>query len=251
MQTHSLLILICLLGALICDKVGVNQKTLVEAFNTSLPFIKSFHPAPFQLSGSTLRSASLSYTELTHKNIEFKFDEYGLLHLKFVNLKGKVTGSFFASLKPIVPVKPTIKPIVKPTINPIIKPITFLPTVKSLPPKKLETANIIKKASILRKMPPIFRWSNTYTADLSNIAWEETYAVESTKKADGKYDVKFKSMTESSISYNIFRVTVSRKSKENENMVKLQIKKLNFTPLKNHLKKISGLILETLKNRLK
>jgi len=251
MQTHSLLILICLLGALICDKVGINQKTLVEAFNTSLPFIKSFHPAPFQLSGSTLRSASLSYTELTPKNIEFKFDEYGLLHLKFVNLKGKVTGSFFASLKPIVPVKPTIKPIVKPTINPIIKPITFLPTVKSLPPKKLETANIIKKASILRKMPPIFRWSNTYTADLSNIAWEETYAVESTKKADGKYDVKFKSMTESSISYNIFRVTVSRKSKENENMVKLQIKKLNFTPLKNHLKKISGLILETLKNRLK
>ena len=237
MQTHSLLILICLLGALICDKVGINQKTLVEAFNTSLPFIKSFHPAPFQLSGSTLRSASLSYTELTPKNIEFKFDEYGLLHLKFVNLKGKVTGSFFASLKPIVPVKPTIKPIVKPTINPIIKPITFLPTVKSLPPKKLETANIIKKASILRKMPPIFRWSNTYTADLSNIAWEETYAVESTKKADGKYDVKFKSMTESSISYNIFRVTVSRKSKEDENMVKLQIKNLNFTPLKNHLKK--------------
>ena len=98
---------------------------------------------------------------------------------------------------------------------------------------------------------PIFKFVNNYSADLSNIAWEETYAVESTKKADGKYDVKFKSMTESSISYNIFRVTLSRSSKENEKMVKLQIKNLNFAPLKSHLKKISGLILETLKNRLK
>ena len=62
----------------------------MEAFNTSLPFIKSFHPEPFQLTGSTLRNAKLSYTELTSKNIEFKFDEYGLLHLKFFNLKGKV-----------------------------------------------------------------------------------------------------------------------------------------------------------------
>ena len=247
MQTHSLLILICLLGALICDKVGVNQKTLVEAFNTSLPFIKSFHPAPFQLSGSTLRSASLRYTELTPKNIEFKFDEYGLLHLKFVNLKGKVTGSFSAS-RTVIP---------KPTIKPIIKAMPSLPTVKSIPVKSLitlEKVNTVKKPTILPReprIPPYFRWLNTYTADLSNIAWEETYAMESTKKADGKYDVKFKSMTESSISYNIFRVSVSRGSKEDENMVKLQIKKLNFTPLKNHLKKISGLILETLKNRLK
>ena len=218
----------------------------MEAFNTSLPFIKSFHPAPFQLSGSTLRSASLSYTELTSKNIEFKFDEYGLLHLKFVNLKGKVSGSFSASLRPIIPVPRTIKPNKK--------PLSFHETVTA-PAKSLNTLekvnNKIIKPTILPKIPPYFRLLNTYTADLSNIAWEETYAMESTKKADGKYDVKFKSMTESSISYNIFRVTVSRKSKEDENMVKLQIKNLNFTPLKNHLKKISGLILETLKNRLK
>jgi len=237
MQTHSLLILICLLGALICDKVGVNQKSLLEAFNTSLPFIKSFHPAPFHLSGSTLRSASLSYTELTPKNIEFKFDEYGLLHLKFVNLKGKITGSFSASSRKIF-------------VNPTIKPIS----VKSISANTLNTLENVKKIikpTILPRIPPYFRLLNTYTADLSNIAWEETYAMESTKKADGKYDVKFKSMTESSISYNIFRVTVSRKSKEDENMVKLQIKNLNFAPLKNHLKKISGLILETLKNRLK
>ena len=149
-------------------------------------------------------------------------------------------------MRPIIPVLRTIKPNKK--------PLSFHETVTE-PAKSLNTLekvnNKIIKPTILPRIPPYFRLLNTYTADLSNIAWEETYAVESTKKADGKYDVKFKSMTESSISYNIFRVTVSRKSKENENMVKLQIKKLNFTPLKNHLKKISGLILETLKNRLK
>ena len=255
MQTHFLLILICLIEALICDKAGVNQKSLVEAFNTSLPFIKSFHPEPFQLTGSTLRSAKLSYTELTSKNIEFKFDEYGLLHLKFVNLKGQVSGLFSSSTKPIIHVKPTtpVKPIipVKPTIS--IKPkIPVKPIITERPLKNLNpvTTNL-KKRNCFILPPPYFRLRNTYRADLSNIAWEETYAVESTKKADGKYDVKFKSMTESSISYNIFRVNVYRGTKEDEKMVKIQIKNLNFAPLKTHLKKISGLILETLKNRLK
>ena len=203
MQAYSLLILIFLLQALICDKAGINQKSLEEAFDTSLPFIKSYHPAPFKLSGSTLKTASLSYRELTANNIQFKFDEYGLLHLKFVNLKGQVSGIISGS-------------------------------------------SFTKINGIMR-----FRRLSRYRADLSNITWEETYAVESTKKADGKYDVKFKSMTESSISYNIFRVAITRGQKGEEANVKLQIKNLNFTPLKSHLKKISGLILETLKNRLK
>jgi len=240
MKAYFLLILICLLDILICDKVGINQKSLAEAFNTSLPFIKSFHPEPFQLSGSTLSSARLSYTELTTKNIEFRFDEYGLLHLKFVNLKGQVSGTFSAFLKPIIP-----KPIPVTPVKPIIPIKSASLTTKPIIPVK--SVNSIRKGGCVRR----FRWYNTYRADLSNIAWEEIYAVESTKKADGKYDVKFKSMTESSITYNIFRVILSRSSKENENMVKLQIKNLNFSPLKSHLKKISGLILETLKNRLK
>jgi hypothetical protein len=202
MQVYSLFILICLLQALICDKAGINQKSLEEAFDTSLPFIKSYHPAPFKLSGSSLKSVSLSYTELTTKNIQFKFDEFGLLHLKFVNLKGQLSGSFSAS--------------------------------STTKPKGFR-----------------FRRLSRFRADLSDITWEETYAVESTKKDDGKYDVKFKSMTETSISYKIFRVTISKAQKAEETNVKLQISKLNFTPLKSHLKKISGLILETLQNRLK
>ena len=140
----------------------------------------------------------LSYTELTTKNIEFRFDEYGLLHLKFVNLKGQVSGTFSAFLKPI-PVTP---------VNPIILIKSASLTTKPIIPVK--SVNSIRKGGCIRR----FRWYNTYRADLSNIAWEEIYAVESTKKADGKYDVKFKSMTESSITYNILSIYFIFKRKQ-------------------------------------
>ena len=58
-------------------------------------------------------------------------------------------------------------------------------------------------------------------------------------------------MSESQITYNVFRVTMLRGPKEEENNIKAQIRSLNFSPFKSHLKKMSGLILETLKNRLK
>jgi len=201
MKTFSILILFCLIHILICDKDGVTQKTLQEAFNTSLPFIKSFHPSPFTLSGSKSIRPSLSYTELNSNNIQFKFDEYGLLHLKFVNIKGKLWSS---------------------TIS-----MSYIDGKRR------------------------FRFINKFTAELDNISWEETYAVESTNRGGGKYDVKFKSMTESSISYNIFRFTMSNSSKEEQIKTKSEIRNLDFSPLKSHLKKISGLILETLQNRLK
>ena len=159
MKVYSIFIIFCLLQTLICDKPGVTQQSLQDAVTTSLPFIKSFHPAPFSLSGSSLRSAKLSYTELNTNNIQFRFDEFGLLHLKFVNIKGIVKGTTFT------------------------KHIAYLGG---------------GKYSIKRP----FTFYTSFTAELS-INWEETYAVESTQKADGKYDVKFKSMSESSIAYNI------------------------------------------------
>ena len=207
MKVYTIFIIFCLLQTLICDKPGVTQQSLQDAFTTTLPFIKSFHPAPFSLSGSSLRSAKLSYTELNSNNIQFRFDEFGLLHLKFVNIKGQVTGTTFTK----------------------------------------HTAYLGGKYSIKRP----FTFYTSFTAELSNINWEETYAVESNKKADGKYDVKFKSMSESSISYNIFRLSLRNALKEEETTTKIQIKKLNFAPFKSHLKKISGLVLEALQNNLK
>ncbi len=200
MKVYSFVLLFCFLQTLICDKEGINQKTLQEALDMSLPFIKSFHPSPFLLRGSKSITSMMSLTKLDSHNFQFNFDEYGLLHLKFVNIKGQLKGS-----------------------------------------------------SYIRTSKGIFgiKVVSSYTADLSNISWEETYAIESTKKSDGKYDIKFKSMTESSVSYNLFRLTMKNSSNEDEIKIKLEIKKLDFSQLKNHLKKISGLVLETLKNKLK
>ena len=206
MKVYSIFIIFCFIQTLICDKPGVTQQSLQDAFTTSLPFIKSFHPEPFSLSGSSLKTARLSYTELNSNNIQFRFDEFGLLHLKFLNIKGQVTG----------------------------------------------TTSTKQNISILNSKIRIpFTFYTSFTAELNNINWEETYVVESTKKDDGKYDVKFKSMNESPIAYNIFRVSIKNGFKEEENSTKIQIYKLNFTPFKAHLKKISGLILETLQNSLK
>ena len=37
----------------------------------------------------------MSLTKLDSHNFQFKFDEYGLLHLKFINIKGQLKGSSF------------------------------------------------------------------------------------------------------------------------------------------------------------
>ena len=158
MKDYSILIIFCILQVLICDKAGVTQQSLQDAFTTSLPFIKSFHPEPFTLSSSSLENLRLAYTELNSNNIQFRFDEYGLLHLQFVNIKGLLTGKAFG-------------------------PIFY------------SGGGLFARA----RVQAVYN----FTAILSNINWEETYAVESTKQADGKYDMKFKSMSESSISFNI------------------------------------------------
>ena len=203
MKVYSLLILLCFFQSLICES-KIDQETLKAAFTTSLPFIKSFHPAPFRLYGSKFRSTSLTYTELNENNVQFKYDEFGLLHLKFVNLKALITGE-------------TNTPFFSYSGN--------------------------TKVS-LRKYC-------SFRAELSNVSWDETYAVDYTQKADGKKDVHFKSMGDTQVTYNVFRVTMNRGPKEEQNNIKAQIRGLNFSPFKAHLKKMSGLILETLKNRLK
>ncbi len=173
-------------------------------FIASLPFIKDSHPAPFSLSGSSLKSANLEYTELNDNNIEFIFDEFGILHIKFINIKGQVRGNTFT----------------KHTMH-------------------VGSGN----------MP--YTFYSSYRAELSNITWEETFSVESTEKVDGKYDVKFKSMTESSISYDLFKLIMNNYSRGEDITTKAELEKLDFTPLKSHFKKISALILETLQNSLK
>ena len=142
-------------------------------------------------------------TEINSENIELKVDEYGLLHIKFVNLKGQLYGNVFSY------------------------------TSKS----GGNTEPLIVYA--------------LYVAELSNISWEETYDVESTQNSDGKYEIQYKKGVESLISYDIFRFTILKGSKGNENKDNIKLKNLNFSILKAYLKEISGLILEALQNILK
>ena len=99
----------------------------------------------------------------------------------------------------------------------------------------------------------IFRGISPFTMELNNISLEEKYSIESTKKNDGKYDVKFKSIDidNSSVSYNIIKFTMKNYSEDSESFTRSKIKYLNFNPFKQYLQKISELILETLQNKLK
>ena len=199
MKAYSIFIVLCFFQALICDNEGVTEQSLQEAFKSSLPYIKSFHPKYISLTDSVLTSLKLSFTELTSSNVQFKFDNMGLLHIKYVNLKGKLKGD-----------------------------------------TKTERS---KKLNWMKQISP-------FIAELSNISYEETYSVKSKKNADGKYDIKIKSITSTPISYKIFRFTMYDGSDEEQVKTKVQIKNLNFTPFKNHLKKISGSILDNLQKKL-
>jgi len=199
MKAYSIFIVLCFFQALICDNEGVTEQSLQEAFKTSLPYIKSFHPKYISLTDSVLTSLKLSFTELTSSNVQFKFDNMGLLHIKYVNLKGKIKGD--------------------------------TKTEKS------------KKLNWMKVLSP-------FIAELSNISYEETYSVKSKKNADGKYDIKIKSITSTPISYKIFRFTMYDGTDEEQVKTKVQIKNLNFTPFKDHLKKISKAILDNLQKKL-
>ena len=200
MKVYSLLILFCFLQILICDN-RVSQKEFKDAVKISLPFIKSFHLPPSGVySGlhyvQNLEYSKFTYTELNENNIQFEYDELGLFHLKFINIKGQIKGKY----------------------------------------------RIDNRFSLTK-------YSN-FTAELSNINSDEIFAVNSIKKDNGKQDLHFKSMSEPKISFNIFKVT-SNISDQKEHNLKWLIKDANIYEFKTFLKKISSLILETLKNRLK
>ena len=195
MKIYSLFIFLCFLQTLICDKEDELLRELKEALNISLPYINYFRPKSLTLA----INANFSHTELNSNNIQFKFDEYGLLHIKFVNINGQVKA-------------------------------------KDIPYK---TANLFARLSY-----------TNYTVELNNINWEKTYAVNWTKTNSGKYNVEFKNKAESAISFNIVKVTLKKDTKGKKNAVEFKIKRLNYSPFKSYLKKISGLIIETFQQRM-
>ncbi len=97
MKVYSLLILFYFMESLVCDVEGLNSTLLHKTFNNSIQYLKAFHPDPFfakTKSLSILSDLRLGYADLNSKNVEFKFDEFGMLHVKYVNLKLNVNGKY-------------------------------------------------------------------------------------------------------------------------------------------------------------
>ena len=73
--------------------VELNEKSLKDAATKTLKYARAYHQDSFKLEDKDiLHDTKLNYSPLTSDNIHFRFDEYGLLHIKFVNLKLIVSG---------------------------------------------------------------------------------------------------------------------------------------------------------------
>ena len=99
-----------------------------------------------------------------------------------------------------------------------------------------------------------------FFAKLNNFSWEQVFVVSKKDLGNGKLDIKFKPTEESKISYNMVLYNANNISMSNPNNkkafpylenIKNGLKDLDFTNLKNQLKKIAQLILETLQSDLK
>ena len=89
MKFHSiLLIVLCLLQALNSSKVGLNEQSLKDAATKTLKYARVYHQESIKLEDKdNFSDIKLNYPPLTSNNIQFRFDEYGLLHIRFVNLR--------------------------------------------------------------------------------------------------------------------------------------------------------------------
>ena len=96
MKIYSILIFFCALNVLICEPEGVTIRNLENALANMIPYAKSFHPAKFTLPRtSNLNNLKMDYTDLVPGNVQFKYDDFGLLHITFVNLKLHVSGAYY------------------------------------------------------------------------------------------------------------------------------------------------------------
>ena len=92
-----LLITFCLLQVLNCATVELNEQSLKNAADKTLKYARMYHQDSIKLNEiknekDQLIDLKFNSPSLTLDNIQFRFDDYGLLHIKFVNLKATITG---------------------------------------------------------------------------------------------------------------------------------------------------------------
>ena len=97
MRASTLLILFSFFQVLFCDLEGLSLSKIQEIYAKSLPYMKAFKPESIIIP-STFRFKNLkfNYVDLSNNNANFTFDEFNVLHVKFVNLQAKMTGQYKA-----------------------------------------------------------------------------------------------------------------------------------------------------------
>ena len=197
------LIIFCLLQVLKCESI---EQSLNNTIIKTLKYAKEFHEDFINLYDKEIfYNICINYPPLTPDNIQFKFDDFGLLHIKFVDL---------------------------------------IPIIKG---KKQQTSKLRRNKA-------------SFSAKLNHFIWEQVFVVTKKELENGKIDLKFKLTEESDIKFNIFEFEKSSESfgtvgssysNVSDGSIKSKIKTMYLNPVKNELKKISQLILETLQSNLK
>ena len=95
MKVFSVLLAFVLLQAIMCEVEGVSVLKLQQAFNKSLPYLKAFNPGKIRLAAANkFSNLYMNFTNFTKNNVEFKYDEFNILHVKFTNLKAAIHGKY-------------------------------------------------------------------------------------------------------------------------------------------------------------
>jgi hypothetical protein len=95
MRVYTLFILFSFFQILFCDLEGLSISKLNEIYVKSLPYMKAFHPEEIKVpTNFKYLRLKFNYDELTKNNTNFTYDEFNVLHVKFVNLQAKLNGSY-------------------------------------------------------------------------------------------------------------------------------------------------------------
>ena len=199
MRAYTLLILFSFFQVLFCDLEGLSISKLQEIYVKSLPYMKAFKPESIFIPSSfRLRNLKFNYVDLSNNNANFTFDEFNVLHVKFVNLKAKLNGQY-------------------------------------------RSGNYYKTGG-----------TYNFEANLTNITYEQSFNVITTKQTDGKYAFKYKKISAGEIKFKVnLNFTSDFINKEfHTTVVRSNLNNLNYNEFTSHLSKLQTLLLDNVANEL-
>ena len=196
MKAYTLLILFTFFQVLFCKIEGITINKFHDAFVKSVPYMKAFHEGAFAIpSNPRFLNVKLELAQLNKNNTNFTIDEFDVLHIKFVNLKAKVTGQYRTKLT----------------------------------------------------------WRHggeyqTFKANLTNITFEQTFSLATTKQANGTYTLKYKAIGENGLSLKVKNFDFIYYGEKDKGLAvkagSAGLKTLNYNGLKSYLIKLQTIILD-------